>query len=123
MGEWGHRICPDCLISEASKLTVDTRSIANLQTRVTRYDLTADEYRELYVFQRGKCFICRKEPRLATDLAIDHDHETGEVRGLLCNLCNPGLGFFKDNPVALKQAAAYLRHPPAEALAKLRNLL
>lgn len=42
-------------------------------------------------------------------LSVDHDHETGEVRGLLCNLCNTGLGKFKEDPSLLTKAASYLK--------------
>ena len=43
---------------------------------------------------------------------IDHDHETGKERGLICGHCNTGLGFFRDNPKALRSAASYLLRPP-----------
>jgi hypothetical protein len=53
------------------------------------------------------CIICGKE---ATDqqLAVDHDHRTGHVRGALCANCNLGLGHFKDDPTLLRLAARYL---------------
>lgn len=43
---------------------------------------------------------------------VDHCHETGQVRGLLCNLCNQALGLFKDSPELLARATAYLHNPP-----------
>jgi len=42
------------------------------------------------------------------ELTIDHDHATGQIRGLLCNNCNRAIGLLKDNPQTLRQAAAYL---------------
>ena len=66
--------------------------------------------------QDGKCAIChnpetRKIHGRVTDLAVDHDHETGVVRGLLCHRCNFILGLAKDKPQTLLDAAAYLlRH-------------
>lgn len=54
----------------------------------------------------GRCQICHKE----TALHIDHDHSTGQVRGLLCNSCNGGLGAFKDNPDFLHEAVRYLEN-------------
>ena len=64
--------------------------------------------------QGGLCAICgRKQPEKW--LAVDHDHETGVIRGLLCSRCNSGLGQFKDNPDRLRLAADYLEH----ALAKV----
>lgn len=57
--------------------------------------------------QGGRCAICRQEPgRRALD--VDHSHETGAVRGLLCELCNKGLGCFRDSLDALRRAVVYL---------------
>lgn len=57
--------------------------------------------------QNNVCAICggRNSDR---DLAVDHNHITGEVRGLLCTRCNMGLGYFMDNPRLLASALVYL---------------
>jgi hypothetical protein len=60
-------------------------------------------YEEMLAEQQGRCAICGK----ATTLVIDHDHQTGEVRSLLCTNCNVGLGYFSDSPELLSSAAAY----------------
>lgn len=73
-----------------------------------KYGVTEEAFGILWDSQMGRCAICQTtfdEDRPH----VDHDHETGEVRGLLCSLCNPGLGFFRDDPVMLESAAAYLR--------------
>lgn len=79
------------------------------------YGITAEEYDALYRWQGGRCAICRRATGAARRLAVDHNHETGEVRGLLCKPCNRyGLGMFaRDNPEVLDRAAEYLRNPPA----------
>jgi hypothetical protein len=65
--------------------------------------------------QNGVCAICGGLPRSVngssgkiTDFAVDHDHKTKKVRGLLCSHCNRGIGLFKDDPAILRRAAAYL---------------
>lgn len=72
-----------------------------------KYGLTFDEWRKMMIAQKGRCAICRDLPQ-TKDLCIDHDHQTGEVRGLLCNSCNLGNGLFRDNPAFLRAAALYL---------------
>jgi len=73
------------------------------------------QYRALLIKQKGKCAICRKDfghiscLGLKAKLAVDHDHETGRVRGLLCGKCNRGLGWFGDDPKLLRRAADYLK--------------
>jgi hypothetical protein len=76
-----------------------------------RNGLTEATYEELREAQDGKCAICGTVPN--GDLAVDHDHETGIIRGLLCTRCNAGLGYFKDDRTALRRAANYLTRPPA----------
>ena len=63
--------------------------------------------------QGNRCAICgRNDQRLN----VDHDHSSGRRRGMLCNTCNGGLGFFKDNPDFLRKAAIYLEGWEAESV-------
>lgn len=87
------------------------------------YEITPEEYDALYKAQGGRCAICRRATGRARRLAVDHNHKTGEVRGLLCKPCNSyGIGMFaRDEPEVLDRAADYLRNPPArEVLRELR---
>ena len=72
------------------------------------FGLTPEDYWEMFDRQDGRCAICRDEPGWKR-LAVDHDHNTGEVRGLLCNACNCGLGFFKDDFELVSAALGYLK--------------
>lgn len=82
------------------------------------YGLTGEQYWELYEIQGGACAICRRAKGTGRrKLAVDHDHETGEVRGLCCSPCNRDvLGHLRDDVEALQRAIDYLRNPPARKL-------
>ena len=70
------------------------------------YKLSSEEYRELVATANGHCMLCGvKQDDI---LNIDHNHETGKVRGLVCRGCNVGLGGFKDDPKLLIKAIQYL---------------
>jgi hypothetical protein len=69
-----------------------------------RYGLTEAEVAEMIAAQDGKCAVCWEE----TPEHVDHDHVSGEVRGILCFNCNGGLGQFKDDVSRLINAIAYL---------------
>lgn len=76
----------------------------------TRYGLTLEEFDARLLAQGGGCAICGiKKNQLARDFHVDHNHETGQVRGLLCFACNTGIGKLGDDPDLLEAAAAYLR--------------
>jgi Recombination endonuclease VII len=81
------------------------------------YGMTTTDYKRLFAYQGGKCAICRKVWRTAKKktLHVDHDHITGDVRGLLCNRCNTGLSFFEEQR---DKAHAYLTDTPANKLAR-----
>lgn len=72
-----------------------------------RYGISRAGYDRMLMEQHGVCAICG-----GTDgtrkLAVDHDHETGRVRGLLCTRCNVGLGYFRDARNVLENAISYL---------------
>lgn len=74
----------------------------------SNYGISIDDFDRLLASQDGRCAIC-ETPNPQRFWHIDHDHSTGEIRGILCNLCNVGLGAFKDNRHSLKMAEIYLR--------------
>lgn len=77
-----------------------------------RYGITLEQYNEMLVKQDSKCLGCGiHQSELKTRLAVDHDHKTGKIRGLLCaNNCNVALGLLKDSPQILDNLASYLRN-------------
>lgn len=83
-----------------------------------KYGWSVEEFEAYWYANHGKCYICREPMRRPTKgqgqaldiVAVDHCHTTGKVRGLLCNRCNKGLGFFKDNVDNLKKAIRYLEN-------------
>ncbi len=72
------------------------------------YGMTLFEYEYTMRRQHGKCPICKQAPKKGKFLAVDHDHYTGEVRGLLCYQCNAFLGRVDDDTDALSRAIKYL---------------
>lgn len=91
-------LCQDCY----NNLPVNkARSIK--KRRLRKYGLSDEQYQTMLDNQDGKCAICGDVPT-----AVDHDHSTGLVRGLLCHSCNAGLGHFRDSPSLLEKAARYI---------------
>lgn len=113
------RECSVCGESFSKDTMLGTRcrpcvSLANHSKRVQEtYGLQPGEYELLLDNQDGKCAICFRKPG-AKRLAVDHDHTTGEVRGLLCRGCNRDvLGHLREDWNSLQRAIDYLHNPPA----------
>jgi hypothetical protein len=106
------RLCADCRKKGRSK--------ASHEARVQdTYGLEAGEYDRLFEAQGGKCAICGGTRRQR--LSVDHDHKTGQVRGLLCRMCNGRLlTAARDKPEVLLKAAEYLVTPPAVQILGIR---
>ena len=70
-----------------------------------QYGISQSDFAEMKSLQNDRCVLCNKFVKLV----VDHDHDTGSVRGLLCHHCNRGLGFFSDNAGVLLKASEYVR--------------
>ena len=99
------------------KLDPEKYAVKNRETGLRRnYGLTLEQYAEMFAAQDGLCALCgQKETKphrskygLSYHLSVDHDHQTGEVRALLCNQCNRAIGLFDDSPELLERAKKYL---------------
>ena len=78
------------------------------------YNLSKEGYEKILSEQNGVCYICERSPdkiRPRRNLAVDHDHKTGRIRGLLCYRCNHVLlgRILRDDPVLLERALIYLK--------------
>jgi Recombination endonuclease VII len=125
----GHKWCPDCGLvkpkaqfprsrasgsgvgsyclpchNERGRINLEKRGGSRTYHLARRYGITADEADLMLAAQDGLCAICRSAPADH----VDHDHDTGAVRALLCFNCNGGLGQFKDDPALLRAAAEYV---------------
>jgi hypothetical protein len=78
---------------------------------IHHYGLTIEQYEEILRLQGGGCAICGQPPGEAKfqRMHVDHDHVSGDVRGILCGKCNVGLGSFCDSQKILLRAAKYLK--------------
>lgn len=87
------------------------------------YNLSKQDFLKIYEEQKGKCKICNITMETlsfannkATTLCIDHNHDTGKIRGFLCNNCNRAIGLLKDNKDTILSAYNYLVHNKQEEL-------
>lgn len=104
--------CPECKAAWSEYISPRVHAWRNGKPYSLRTEPSLKErYREMLKYQGGTCAICKKEPN-GRKFSLDHDHTTSQIRGLLCNNCNVGLGFFNDNIEALKSAIAYLESSP-----------
>jgi len=111
-GIWkGSCVCPACEDLERSEeqQRKNAKRESYLRAVAQKVGESIDYLREKLEAQGGLCFICRKPPPDKRHLALDHDHETDQIRGYLCWNCNLGLGHFKDNEELLQRAIEYLR--------------
>lgn len=75
-----------------------------------RYNLTINQYNELFNKQCGYCYIClTHQDSLKNKLSVDHNHKTGQIRGLLCQNCNTALGKMKESSFLLERMIDYLK--------------
>lgn len=86
-----------------------------------KYGITLDDYNAMLAAQGGHCALCEKTPedeKRFKRLNVDHCHETGRVRGILCTRCNFAIGILGDNEAGLSAALRYIRHGYALPVAR-----
>ena len=94
----------DCAVAEARRARL-----------AAVFNITPEEYDDIEVWQLNRCGICGRRPKPGKRLAVDHDHKTGLVRGLLCYVCNRRVISARSADILIR-AAEYVQHPPARAV-------
>ena len=97
--------CKSCANSDVTKRLTSKKNRKYLIA--SKYGISEKEYDLLLAKQNNKCAICSSE--FTSTPCVDHDHEHGYSRGLLCSNCNLGLGHFKDSISSLEKAITYLK--------------
>lgn len=108
---------PRCTTHHRAK-TKERKAAAHEARVQIVYGLGHGEYDRLYQYQGGVCAGCNRSTGKVKRLAVDHNHSTLEVRGLLCGPCNRLIGYFRDDPTTFLRLAEYLTNPPAR---RMRN--
>ena len=85
----------------------DYREKIKRKARMRRYGVTPEQYDEILERQGNVCAICATRPN-GKELGVDHNHETGAVRGLLCTNCNGAIGMLREDPDLFASALRYL---------------
>lgn len=118
-GKWGfHSYCKECQNKKMKKCRLEnpekSKRIHKKHNLKKLYGLTIEDIEIMLKNQNYKCAICGEEIFLfgsskTLTAHVDHDHKTGKIRALLCDKCNRGLGYFRDNTDYLLSAISYLK--------------
>lgn len=103
-----HKSNPEKAKANSRKSYLKRRGALLASLLEKKYGITISEYDAMNKLQNGVCAICKKPCTCGRRLAVDHDHDTGIVRELLCSRCNRGIGMFKESPDYMKSAFDYL---------------
>ena len=99
--------CRQCLNLAATERYERVTRNTNL---LRSYGISLDDYTALLKKQNYKCAVCLREYTTQRKLVVDHDHETGKIRGLLCHYCNRGLGLLGDTRESVERVLEYLKN-------------
>jgi hypothetical protein len=105
--------CKECH-NKKMKLKDRTEYTRNFDLKKS-YGITIDDYNKMFIEQKGCCAICNIhlldiKQKTKRNLCVDHDHNTGVIRGLLCDKCNRGIGLLQDNKEIILSAYNYLNN-------------
>lgn len=118
-------LCDSCYTAKKNKKHPERARILTRAATLRVYGLTPEDYDKMYRQQQGLCAICHLPPKEGKPLHVDHRHQTGVVRQLLCLRCNVGIENFDENIEFLKSAVLYLeKHncsPRQETVASIES--
>jgi hypothetical protein len=117
---WSAILSRNDISDNAKKLLLESESLKTIARHAVcikhKYGITAEDYLNILETQGNVCAICKnketaidKHSKRVKNLAVDHNHKTGKVRGLLCSACNRGIGYFKEDKRSLYEAIEYLK--------------
>ncbi len=102
--------CKICTSEESQQYKKQNPEVGLRNTLKKKYGITLEEYNQMFAAQNGCCAGCgRHQSEFTKRLFVDHNHKTGEVRGLLCCGCNHSIGLLHDDPDTFDKLAVYLR--------------
>jgi hypothetical protein len=103
-------VCSESCYNKKQQYRINYQERAREKVLNNKFGITVEEYDKLYLQQKGRCGICEKhQSEFKRRFAVDHNHDTGQVRGLLCGNCNTGIGNLRDSIKLLKKAIKYLK--------------
>ena len=108
----GRRSCRECHRARGRAWKTANKEKHRVSQRASelkhKYNMTLEDYDLMSADQNHVCAICYKPDPAGRRLAVDHNHETGKIRGLLCHTCNRAIGLLRDDRTLLSRASEYL---------------
>jgi hypothetical protein len=104
--------CKKCCVEDTRNWNIKNKASARDRYLQRTYNITEQEYKSRLLVQNNSCLLCKREFSNtwgATAPVVDHCHTHGHIRGILCNECNRGLGYFHDSIKTLENAILYLK--------------
>lgn len=110
------KLCRTCFIKSVSVDKEQIKEYRRFWHIKRKYGIEKEEFELLWNKSTGTCFICGEKlelpgyrnGRVLKSVAVDHDHKTGKVRGLLCGGCNRAIGYFKENINSIQNSITYI---------------
>ena len=103
--------CKDCVsLNQKMRRRPNCSTLNKSRHLKSKYNITLEQYNQMFDEQRGVCAVCGTPAKdLKRNLAVDHNHRTGKIRGLLCFSCNSLIGRIEKNPLLIPTMMKYIR--------------